>query len=188
MKPAFGVLDSGLHQQPRNAVLHLHHLLHQQMPIAQSAAAIADLARHHVALGQEIAAQAVSDFSSVNGVVLLLRRSDGPQHQPMGHLDLNRVRQQMVIDPPAEDGGLHGHRPGLGQARHPAVQFPPGGTDLALLLHSATGVLYAVADRLLVYVQSDVIHIVSEEPPWLFSESASPLSSAYATPTRSSLT
>jgi hypothetical protein len=31
-----------------------------------------------------------------------------------------------------------------------------------------------------VNIQSDVIHMVSEEPPWLFSESASPLSSAYA--------
>src|ERR1700740_3482474 len=31
---------------------------------------------------------------------------------------------------------------------------------------------------LLVYVQSDVVHVVSEEPPRLFSESAWPLSSA----------
>jgi hypothetical protein len=43
-------------------------------------------------------------------------------------------------------------------------------------------ILHAVADRLLVNVKSDVVHIVHEEPPRSFSESASTLSSAYATP------
>ncbi|MDQ1693957.1 MAG: hypothetical protein QOH85_1492, partial [Acidobacteriaceae bacterium] len=35
---------------------------HQQMPVTQGAAAIADLPRHHVALRQEIAAKAVGDL------------------------------------------------------------------------------------------------------------------------------
>jgi hypothetical protein len=62
-----------------------------------------------------------------------------------------------------------------------SVQFASGGSNLALLLHSATHVLRAIADRLLVYVQSDVTHM-SPGASWSFSESASPLSSAYATP------
>ena len=39
--------------------------------------------------------------------------------------------------------------------------------------------LDAVADRLLVNIQSDVIHMSVEEPPWLFSESTWSLSSAF---------
>jgi hypothetical protein len=49
-------------------------------------------------------------------------------------------------------------------------------------------------DRLLVNIQSDGIHMISwntydlDEPPWLFSESASPLSSAFCNTSCSSLT
>jgi hypothetical protein len=32
-------------------------------------------------------------------------------------------------------------------------------------MHTTSCVLHAIADRLLVYVQSDVVHVVSEEPP-----------------------
>jgi hypothetical protein len=39
-------------------------------------------------------------------------------------------------------------------------------------------ILHAVADRLLVNVKSDVVHIVSEEPPWC-SLNQRPLSSAF---------
>jgi hypothetical protein len=38
------------------------------------------------------------------------------------------------------------------------------------------------------HIQSDVIHMVSKEPPWLFSESASLLSSAFCNTSCSSLT
>ncbi|HEX4167684.1 MAG TPA: hypothetical protein VHZ55_19635, partial [Bryobacteraceae bacterium] len=38
---------------------------------------------------------------------------------------------------------------------------------------------------LLVNVEPDVIHMFVEEPPWLFSESTSPLSSAFLYTTRS---
>ena len=45
-------------------------------------------------------------------------------------------------------------------------------------MHTTSRILHAIADRLLVDIQSDVIPIVFEEPPRLFSESACPLSSA----------
>src|ERR1019366_3176341 len=39
-----------------------------------------------------------------------------------------------------------------------------------------------MANRFLVNIQADVIHTFHEEPPWLFSESTFPLSSAFCTP------
>jgi hypothetical protein len=39
-------------------------------------------------------------------------------------------------------------------------------------VHMTSRILHTKADRFLVNVKSDVVHIVSEEPPWLFSESA----------------
>jgi hypothetical protein len=39
-------------------------------------------------------------------------------------------------------------------------------------VHMTSRILHTVADRFLVNVKSDVVHIVSEEPPRLFSESA----------------
>ena len=50
---------------------------------------------------------------------------------------------------------------------------------LAFLVNLSADILYAVADGLLVNVQSDVIHMLIEEPPWFLSESTSPLSSAF---------
>jgi hypothetical protein len=58
--------------------------------------------------------------------------------------------------------------------------FTPGRADLAFLVHTTSRVLHAIADRLLVYIESNVIHIVSEEPPRLFSGSASSLSPAFS--------
>jgi hypothetical protein len=113
---------------------------------------------------------------------LLPGRCNRSQHQRMSHLDLGGVRKQMIVDPAAEDRRLHGNTPWLRECLHPTVQLASGRSNLAFLLYPATRVLHAVADRLLVYVQSDVIHMSFEEPPWSFSESASPLSSAYATP------
>jgi hypothetical protein len=112
-----------------------------------------------VTLRQEIAAQTVSDLACVDLVVLLLGRCNRPQHQGVSHLDLGGVRKQMIVDPAAEDRRLHRHRPRLGQSLHPAVQLTSGRSDLTFLLHSATHVLHAVADRLLVYVQSNIVHI-----------------------------
>src|SRR5213595_1257713 len=77
----------------------------------------------------------------------------------------------MIVDPAGENRCFHGHRPGLRKRLHPAVQFPACCSDLAFLVNLTAGILDAVADRLLVNIQSDVIHMSFEEPPWLFSES-----------------
>jgi hypothetical protein len=51
-----------------------------------------------------------------------------------------------------------------------------------LLANLPVRILDAEADALLVYIQSDVIHMSVEEPPWLWSESTWPLSSVLSTP------
>jgi len=76
----------------------------------------------------------------------------------VSHLDLSGVRKQVIVDPAAEDRSLHRYRPRLGQSLHPAVQFASVRSNLAFLLGPATHVLHAVADRLRVYVQSDIVH------------------------------
>ena len=90
---------SRFHQQARDPVLHLHHLAHQQVPVAQSAAPIPNLGGSHVAFRQKIAAQAVGDLAGIDPIVLLLCRGDRAQHQRVRDLHLLGVRQQMIIDP-----------------------------------------------------------------------------------------
>src|SRR5260370_15072222 len=182
------VLHTRLHQETRDTVLHLHHLSHQQMPLPQGAPSIPYRCRHHVALREEVAAQAVGQLAGIDPVVLLLGRRNRPQHQRMSHLYLFGVRKQVIIDPAREDRRLHGDHPWLRKSLQPAVQVASRRTDLALPVNLTAGILDAIADRLLVNIQPDVIHISHEEPPWLFSESASPLSSAYATPRAPHLT
>src|SRR5260370_17333081 len=97
----------------------------------------------------------------------------------MCHLDLGGMRQQVIVDPAAEDRRLHRNGPRLGQSLHPAVQLASGRANLAFLLHSTTRVLHAVADRLLVHVQSDIVHTRHPHPPWPSPESASPLLSPF---------
>src|SRR5208283_654823 len=104
------------------------------------------------------------------------------QHQRMRHLYLGRVGQQMIIDPAREDRGFHGYAPRLRKSLHPAVQFASRCPDLAFLQDLPTPILDAVANRFFVNIQADVIHTLHEEPPWLFSESTFPLSSAFCTP------
>src|SRR5438270_232728 len=88
----------------------------------------------------------------------------------------------MIINPTCEDTGFYSHRPWLRKSLHPAIQFSTRRRDRPSLLDVTSDIFHAVADRLLVYVEPDVIHIFVEEPPWLFSESTSPLSSAFCTP------
>jgi hypothetical protein len=80
-------------------VLHLHHLPHQQMPVPQGAPSIPYRCRHHVALREEVASQAVGDLAGIDLVVLLLGRCNRSQHQRVSHLDLGGVRKQMIVDP-----------------------------------------------------------------------------------------
>src|SRR5271165_3346556 len=152
------------------------------MPVAQGAASIPNLGWCHVAFRQEVAAQAVSNLAGINPIILLFRRGDGAQHQRMRHLYLGRVWQQMIIDPARENRGFHGYAPGLRKSLHPAVQFASRGSDPAFLQDPPARILDAIADRFLVNIQTDVIHTLHEEPPWLFSESTFPLSSAFCTP------
>jgi len=79
------------HQQTGDAILHLHHLAHQQVTVAQGSASIANGGGCHVALRQEVTAQAFSDLAGIDPIVLLLGRGDGAQHQRMRYLHLLRV-------------------------------------------------------------------------------------------------
>jgi hypothetical protein len=84
---------SGFQQQARNPVLHLHHLAHQQMAVAQGAAPIPKLRGRHVAFRKEVTAQAVGDLVGIDPVVLLLSQCDGAQHRRMRYLHLCRMRK-----------------------------------------------------------------------------------------------
>src|SRR5208282_1775368 len=77
---------------------------------------------------------------------------------------------------------------GLGKSLDPGIQFAPARSDLAFLVDLPGCVLYAIADRPLVNIKSDVVHSVSRSLLGLFSESASQLSSAFVTPLCSSST
>src|SRR5580700_5410380 len=152
------------------------------MPVAQDSASIPNLGRCHVAFRQEVTAQAVGNLAGINPIILLFRRRDGTQHQRMRHFYLGRVWQQMIIDPAREDSRFHRYAPRLRKSLHPAVQFASRCPDLAFLQHLPARILDAIANRFLVNIQADVIHTLHEEPPWLFSESTFPLSSAFCTP------
>jgi hypothetical protein len=80
------VAHTGLHQQARDPVLHLNHLLDQQSTVAQSAPPVTDLGRSHVALGKKITTKAVGYLVGIDLVILPLRRGYRPQHQRMCHL------------------------------------------------------------------------------------------------------
>src|SRR5581483_5568049 len=88
----------------------------------------------------------------------------------------------MVIDPAGEDRSFHRHCPGLRQSLDPLIQLPTCCPDLTFLADPAARIFHTVADGLLVHIKSDVIHMSFEEPPWLWSESTCPLSSAFCTP------
>src|SRR5215470_2996406 len=65
---------------------------------------------------------------------------------------------QMIVDPPGENRGFHRCRPRRRQCFHPAVQIEAGGGNRSFAVNRATAILYAVADRPLVHIQSNVIH------------------------------
>src|ERR1017187_7289847 len=56
VQPLLVVAHTGLHQQARDPVLHLNHLLYQQSAVAQCTPSVADLGRCHIALRKEITA------------------------------------------------------------------------------------------------------------------------------------
>ena len=114
-----------------------------------------------MAFRQKIAAQAVGDLAGIDPIVFLFGRSDCTQQEWVRYLYLLGVRKQVILDPPGEDGRLHRHDSWLRKSLYPYVQFPPCCSDRPFPLDLAARILYAVADRLLVNIQSDVIHNVS---------------------------
>jgi len=152
------------------------------MPVPEGSSPFSNLGCRHVALWKEIAAQAISDLASIDTVILLFCCRDRPQHEGMSDLRRGSVWLQMIIDPAREDGRLHGYCPWLRKSLDPDVEFPTSRADLPFLANSAAHIFDTVADGLLVYIQSDVIHMSFEEPPWFWSESTWPLSSALSTP------
>src|SRR5947199_112291 len=135
-----------------------------------------------MAFRQKVTAQAVRDLAGIDAIILLLGRCDRSQHHRMRHFHLCSMREQMIVDPAREDACFHRHGPGLRKCLDPAIQLGASCAYRALPVYLATRILNAVANRLLVNVEPDVIHMFVEEPPWLFSESTSPLSSAFCTP------
>ena len=114
-----------------------------------------------VTLWQKIAAQTVSDVARINLIVLLLGCCNLMQQQRVSYLDLLCMGEEVVVDPASEDRRFHRYHPWLRQSPHLAVQLSPSRSKLAFLLDLPTDILHAVADRLLVYIQSDVIHMSS---------------------------
>jgi hypothetical protein len=74
--------------------------------------------------------------------------------------------------------------PGLGKSGEPSIEGIAGGVDDALAVNGARGVLDAVTDGLLVYVQSDVVRVDSRSLLGFDSESTFRPSSAICTPGR----
>ena len=72
-----------------------------------------------------------------------------------------KLRKQIIIDPAGEDRRLHRHDPWLRECLDPPIQLIPGCSDRPFPVDLTARILYAVADRLLVNIQSDVIHNVS---------------------------
>jgi hypothetical protein len=159
MQPLLVVAHPGFHQQARDPVLHLHHLLDQQPAVAQGSPPVADLGRCHGALRKEVATKTVGYLAGIDLVVLPLRRGDGTKHQRMSNLHLLGMRKQVIVDPAGEDRRFHGHHPGLGKDLDPGIKFASRRSDLVFLMDLAGRVLHAIADRLLVNVKSDVIHM-----------------------------
>ena len=158
VEPLFRMSHTLFQQQPRYAVLHLHHLLDQQSAVAQRSAPVADLGRSHVTLWKEIATKTVGDLAGIDLVVLALGCGDGSQHQGVRYLHLFRMWKQVVIDPAGEDRRFDGDRTGLRKGLNPNIQLAPARSHLAFHVHTASRVLHAIADRPLVNIQYDVIH------------------------------
>src|SRR5712664_1127172 len=97
----------------------------------------------------------------------------------MSHLQRGGMWLQVIVDPPGEYRGFHRRGPRLRQRFHPAVQVKTRGGDRTFGVNRATAILHAVADRPLVHIQSDVIHILHGGASFGVSESARSLSSAF---------
>src|ERR1700722_1961700 len=87
-----------------------------------------------MALGKEVATQAVSNLPGIDLVVFLLRRCDCSKHKRVSNLRLFRMWKQVVVDPSREDRRLHSDHPGLRQRLYPGIQFTSRRSNLAFLV------------------------------------------------------
>ena len=87
---------------------------------------------------------------------------------------LNLGELETLKDPAGEDRSFHRHCPGLRKSLDPDVELPAGRADFPFLADATARVFDAIANGLLVHIESDVIHMSFEEPPWLWSESTWP--------------
>ena len=118
--------------------------------LASSSPSVPNLSRSHVALRQEITAQAIGDLARVDAIVLFLGGCDCSQHQWVCHVDLRRMRLEMIVDPAGKNRCLHRNCPGLRKSPHPAVQFAACCPKLAFLVNSTARILDAVAAHLMI--------------------------------------
>jgi hypothetical protein len=84
----------------------------------------------------------------------------------MRYFHCRGVRLQVIVDPAGKDRRFHGGGPRLGKRLHPDVEVSAGRHHFAFLANLSACVLDAETDAVLVYIQSDVIHMSVEEPPW----------------------
>jgi len=70
------------------------------------------------------------------------------------------VFQFSIVYPASENSCFHRCGPGLWECFHPAVQFRSRRLRCAFRMNLAADRFHALADRLLVNVQADVIHTV----------------------------
>ena len=85
---------------------------------------------------------------------------------------------EVIVNQAREHRGFHRRAPRLWQRAHPVVQVQTCGGNRSLGVNLAAAVLHAVADLLLVNVQSDVIHRLHEGASLVFLNQR-PLSSAF---------
>jgi hypothetical protein len=97
MEPLLVVGHPGFHQEARDPALHLDHLPHQQMPVAQGPSPVSHFRGRHVTLRKEVTAQAVGDFAGIDSVVLRLRCSDRSKHHRVGDLDRSSVWKHVIV-------------------------------------------------------------------------------------------
>jgi hypothetical protein len=150
MKVLSVIAHSGFDQQAPQARLQLHHLPYQQASIAQRSPPLANLERVHVALGQEVAAQAIGDLSGVDAIIFLLGGGDRLQHHGMRYFHCCSVRFQVIVDPAGKDRRFHRRRPRLRKRFHPVIEVSACCRHFALLVNLSNRIFDAETDALLV--------------------------------------
>jgi hypothetical protein len=157
VQPLFAVLRPHFHQQPTHLVLHPHRLRHYHVPVAQQPSQFAHLLRRHIAGWKQIATHQVGDFPRIQLVVFVLGWADGFHHRRIADLQRTGKRLQCIVYPAAEQRRLHRAVPWLLAFPCPLPQHHWYGTQYAFFVDVSVGSLHAVADSLLVNIESDIV-------------------------------